>query len=79
MLSFWISYWDFIKFPYFARWNEEAQRQGEDSVTLPITLVCEEFDDWVRKSSCSDEVGYILTPTAYGVWTHPPIPTIHCW
>jgi hypothetical protein len=85
MLSFCISYWDFIKFPYFAdttergdRWWNEAQRQGEDTMTLPITLVCKEFDDWVRKSSGSDEVGYILTPTAYEVWSlHPSSHSYH--
>jgi hypothetical protein len=46
MLSFSISYWDLIKIPYFAdttergdRWWKEAQRQGEDRVTLEITLM----------------------------------------
>jgi hypothetical protein len=46
MLSISISYWDFIKFPYFAhtteredRGSKQAQRQGEDRVTLPIILL----------------------------------------
>jgi len=46
MLSFSISYWDLIKFPYFADTTERgdtdwkhAQREGEDRVSLPITLM----------------------------------------
>jgi len=46
MMSFSISYWDLIQFPYFADTIErgdsgwkQAQREGEDSVTLEITLV----------------------------------------
>jgi len=46
VLSFSISYWDLIKFPYFTdstkrgvrRWKE-AQRQGEDRVNLRISLL----------------------------------------
>jgi hypothetical protein len=46
MLSFSSLYWDLIKFPYFVdtieredrRWKQ-AQRQGEDRVTLVITLL----------------------------------------
>jgi hypothetical protein len=41
-----ISYWDLMKFPYFSdttkkgfRGWKEAQRQGEDRVTLPISLI----------------------------------------
>ncbi len=42
------SYWDLLKGLYFADttergdrgWKEEAQRQGEDRVTLRITLIC---------------------------------------
>ncbi len=41
-----ISYWDLIKFPYFADTTERgdkgvkgAQREGEDKVTLQITLL----------------------------------------
>jgi hypothetical protein len=41
MLSFSILYWDFIKFPYFEdREWKEAQRQGEDRVTVGINLLC---------------------------------------
>jgi hypothetical protein len=43
MASFSISYWDWIKFPYYADTTEkgdrgwkQAQRQGEDTVTLGI-------------------------------------------
>lgn len=43
MASFSISYWDWIKFPYYADTTEKgdrgwkrAQRQGEDTVTLGI-------------------------------------------
>jgi hypothetical protein len=46
VLSFSISYWDLIKFHYFAdtskrgvRGWKEAQRQGEDRVTLLISLL----------------------------------------
>jgi hypothetical protein len=46
MLSFSISYWDLVKCLYFADTTEredrgwkEAQRQGEDRVTLRITLL----------------------------------------
>ncbi len=46
MLSFTISYWDLIKFHYFAytaeredRGWKEPQRQGKDRVTLRITLM----------------------------------------
>jgi hypothetical protein len=50
LLSFSISYWDLIKFPYFADTTErgdkgwkEAQIQGEENrVTLRITLICAE-------------------------------------
>jgi hypothetical protein len=45
VLSWSISYWDLIKCPYFADTTErvnrgwkEAQRQGEDRVTLRIPL-----------------------------------------
>jgi hypothetical protein len=45
-LSFSISYWDLIKFPYFTdttkrgvRGCKEAQKQGEDRVTLRISLI----------------------------------------
>jgi len=45
VLTFSISYWDLIKFPYFTdtskrggRGWKEAQRQGEDTVTLRISL-----------------------------------------
>ncbi len=50
MLSFSISYWDLIKFHYFADTTERADRrwktgwrQGEDRVTLQIDLL------WDRK------------------------------
>jgi hypothetical protein len=46
ILSCSISYWDLIKYPYFADTTErgdrgwkEAQRQGEDRVNLRITLM----------------------------------------
>jgi hypothetical protein len=46
MLSFSISYWDLIKFPYFVDTTEggdrgwkQAQREGEDRVTLRITVM----------------------------------------
>ncbi len=46
----WVSYWDLIKFHYFAYSTErgdrgwkQAQRQGEDRVTLQITLLCPFF------------------------------------
>jgi len=46
VLSFSISYWDLIKFPYFTDTTErgvrgwkEAQRRGEDWVTLWISLI----------------------------------------
>jgi len=42
----WVSYWDLIKYPYFTDTTErgdrgwkEPQRQGEDRVTLWITLL----------------------------------------
>jgi hypothetical protein len=48
MLSYNISYWDLIKFSYFADTSErgdrgwkEAQRQGDDRVALEITLLCD--------------------------------------
>ncbi len=51
VLSFSISYWDLIKFPYFTdttkravRGWKEAQRQGEDKVTLRISLIYQIFD-----------------------------------
>jgi hypothetical protein len=55
-MSFSISYWDLIKFPSFADTIErgdsgwkQAQREGEDSVTLQITLV----------SICDVQIGVI--------------------
>ncbi len=46
MLSFSISYWDLIKFPYFVDITEkgdrgwkQAQTQGEDRVTLWVSLL----------------------------------------
>jgi hypothetical protein len=46
-LGFSISYWDLIRFPYFADTTKRAVRgwkrgwsQGEDRVTLRISLVC---------------------------------------
>jgi hypothetical protein len=48
MLSYSISYWDLIKISYFVDTSErgdrgwkEAQRQGDDRVTLQITLLCD--------------------------------------
>jgi hypothetical protein len=48
LMSFSISYWDLIKFPHFCRyhWNrgwKQAQRQGENRVTLQITLITRSF------------------------------------
>jgi hypothetical protein len=46
MLSFSISYWGLLKFPYFADITErrdrgwkQAQREGEERVILQITLI----------------------------------------
>jgi hypothetical protein len=52
MLSFNISYRDLIKFPYFTdttervvRTRKYAQRQGEDRVTLRISLMSQAKND----------------------------------
>jgi len=53
MLSFNISYLDLIKFPYFVDTTKrgdngwkEAQRQGEDKVTLQIILLNQLIITW---------------------------------
>jgi hypothetical protein len=53
MLSFNISYMDLIKFPYFVDTTKkgdngwkEAQRQGENMVTLQITLINQLIIRW---------------------------------
>ncbi len=54
LLSCSISYWDLIKCPYFADTTErgdrgwkEVQRQGEDKVTLQITLLYH-LEIWIK-------------------------------
>jgi hypothetical protein len=64
MLNFSISYWDLIKISYFADTTErgdrgwkQAQRQGEEKVTLQITLLCRvKFEEVM----CSKNEGLLL-------------------
>jgi len=60
LLSCKISYWDLLKCLYFADTTErgdrgwkEAQRQGEDRVTVQITLLCPWFDTAYKREGYS--------------------------
>jgi hypothetical protein len=76
MLSFDISCWDLVKFHYFADTTErgdrgwkQAQRPGEELVTLLVTLISK---GWVDDEADPRVMGRVVWPMDFGLKTCVP-------